>query len=200
MAQIREQGMPEISVPPEVGQFLTLLVRVSGAEQLLEVGTLGGYSAICLLRGTRHSRPSAHLTSLELKPEFASVAKANLAAAGYGDRVTIRVGPALDSLQALVEEGARFDFFLIDADKGNYIRYLEYAVQLANPGAVIVADNALRGGRVLRETDTAPSTVALRAFNHLAASHPRLDAMLLPLGDGLVVAQVLPGSEGGVRP
>jgi len=203
---IANHEMPPISVTPEVGQMLTLLVRISGARQLLEIGALAGYSGICLLRGlNRSSRASGHdsigdpvlgpiseghLTSLELNPMFAEVASANLTEAGYGNNVTYQTGPALDSLTKLESIGAKFDFFFIDADKGNYRNYLERAIRLANEGALIVADNVLRGGRVLDASDAAPSTVAIRAFNAHIGRDQRLETMLLPLGDGLTIARV----------
>lgn len=184
---IVENDMPMISVTQEVGQFLSMLVRISGAKSILEIGTLAGYSAICLLRG---AGASGHLTSLELKQEFANVAKGNLEHAGFAGQVDFRVGDALKTLDEFKDSGRKFDFFFIDADKGNYSEYLLRAITLANRGALVVTDNVLRNNRVLNPYDDAPSTVAIREFNELAASHPQLDAMLLPLGDGLMVARV----------
>lgn len=184
---IRHRGMPEIFVPPMIGALLHWLVQVHRPMRVLEIGALGGYSGVWLARGLP---PGAHLVSLELNPEYAEVAHANLTRAGLGDRVEYRVGPALSSLKSLHQEGARFDFFFIDADKDNYPQYLEWALTLANPGALITADNALQNERVLSPDHDEPSTKAMRQFNQIAAEHPRLRALLIPLGDGLLVASV----------
>ncbi|KIV55905.1 methyltransferase [Aneurinibacillus migulanus] len=184
---IKQQGMPSISVSPEGGTFLTMLVRIAGAKQILEIGALGGYSGICLLRGLRKE---GHLTSLELKQEYADLAHENLKKAGVGEQVTYRIGEALDSLEQLEKEGKTFDFFFIDADKPNYSNYLEYCIRLANPGAIIVADNVLWHGRVYDETDQENSTRALRAFNEKIAEDSRLESLLIPIGDGMATARV----------
>jgi caffeoyl-CoA O-methyltransferase len=187
LESIQQHDMPMISVSPEVGKLLTMLVRISGAKQLLEIGALGGYSGICLLRGLVGD---GHLTSFELKQEYADVAHENVAKAGLGDKVTYYIGEALDSLAKIEQEQKKFDFFFIDADKVNYSNYLEWAIQLANPGAIIVADNVLWSARVLDPTDNEPSTQALRAFNQKAADDERLEALLVPIGDGLTIARV----------
>ncbi|MDF2668005.1 MAG: methyltransferase [Paenibacillus sp.] len=184
---IRAKGMPEISIAPGYGRLLTLLVRMSGAKRILEIGALGGYSGICLARGLGQE---GRLVSLELKEEFAAAAKQHVAEAGLGDKVEYRIGEALDSLDQLEQEGARFDFYFIDADKGNYVNYLEHAIRLANPGAVIVGDNALMRGRVMDPKATSNSVLIMRQFNQMMASDPRLESTLLPAYDGLCVARV----------
>jgi predicted O-methyltransferase YrrM len=184
---IRQHGMPEISVAPGYGRLLTMLVRLSGAKRLLEIGALGGYSGICLARGLSGG---GKLTSLELKDEFASVAKANLTASGFGDVVEYRIGEALDSLEHLGEEGASFDFFFIDADKGNYVRYLDWAIRLAAPGALIVGDNALLHGKTMDPDAKGSSVVVMREFNSRIASDSRLESTILPAYDGLCIARV----------
>lgn len=204
---LRNHEMPLISVPPEVGRLLTLLVRVSGAQRILEVGALGGFSGYCLLRGTIPDNGTAvrmhtvtsgtevtgqvtgHLTSLELNPDFAAVAQTNLRHLGYGEQVTYEIGPATESMKRLMAEGQRFDFVFIDADKGNYPAYLDLAAQLTHPGGLVVADNVLRGGRVWDLGDTAPSTAALRAFNEQLMRDPRLEAIIVPSGDGVAIAR-----------
>lgn len=137
-AAIAAGGMPEVSIAPGYGRLLTMLVTLSRSANLLEIGALGGYSGICLCRGmTQEGR----LTSLELKAEYAEMAQGHLQQAGFGDRVEYRIGPALDSLKLLEAQGNRYDFFFIDADKENYPNYLEYAIRLASPGAIIAGDN-----------------------------------------------------------
>lgn len=180
--------MPAISVPPEVGKWITMIVKISGAKEALEIGALGGYSGAHLLRGLPED---GHLTSLELNPDFARLAKNNLIKAGFDEhQFTHYTGPALDSLEKLSDEGRTFDLFLIDADKRNYQNYLQRAIELANPGAIICADNTLWRGQVYDFNDNDQLTVTIRQFNETVANHPALESMMIPLGDGLLVARV----------
>ncbi|MFE9274127.1 O-methyltransferase [Paenibacillus glucanolyticus] len=184
---IREHGMPEVSVAPAYGRLLTLLVQTAGARNILEIGALGGYSGICLCRGLP---ADGKLTSLELKEEYAALAGTHLEKAGFKDRVEYRIGPAADSLAALKREGRTFDFFFIDADKENYPLYLEYALELANPGALIAGDNCFLRGRTLNSEKNGPSVQAVRSFNEIIATDERLVSTLLPAYDGLILARV----------
>jgi predicted O-methyltransferase YrrM len=187
-ASIAERNMRDISVKPGYGRLLTLLAAASGAEAILEIGALAGYSGICLARGLR---PGGKLTSLELIPEYAELARSNLAAAGFGDATEYRVGEALPSLEALAAEGRTFDFFFIDADKGNYPNYLEWALKLGRPGAIVVGDNTLLKGRIVEEQSTSPSVRAMRVFNERIATDPRLQGVVLPAYDGLSIARIV---------
>ncbi|MEF7442193.1 O-methyltransferase [Paenibacillus lautus] len=184
---IREHGMPEVSVAPAYGRLLTLLVQAAGARNILEIGALGGYSGICLCRGLA---ADGKLTSLELKEEYAALAGRHLEKAGFKDQVEYRIGPAADSLEALKQEGLTFDFFFIDADKENYPLYLEYAMELANPGALIAGDNCFLRGRTLNSEKNGPSVQAVRRFNEIIATDERLISTLLPAYDGLILARV----------
>ncbi|MDF2814625.1 MAG: O-methyltransferase [Paenibacillus sp.] len=184
---IRANGMPEISIAAGYGRLLTMLARMKAAKRILEIGALGGYSGICLARGLSEE---GRLISLELKEEFAAVARKHLTDAGLGDKVEYRIGEALDSLKQLEQEGIRFDFYFIDADKGNYVNYLEWAIRLANPGAVIVGDNSLMRGRVIDPKVTSNSVQVMRKFNQMIATDPRLESTLLPAYDGLCIARV----------
>ncbi|MFD1776333.1 O-methyltransferase [Paenibacillus rhizophilus] len=184
---IRESGMPEVSIAPGYGRLLGMLVSLSRSASVLEIGALGGYSGICLARGLA---PGGTLTSLELKPEYADMARRHLERAGFGGIAEYRTGPALDSLAGLQEEGRTFDFFFIDADKENYPNYLEYAIRLANPGAVIAGDNIFLRGRTLNEGKNGPAVQAMRRFNEMIASDSRLTSTLLPAYDGLALAMV----------
>ncbi|WP_372402471.1 O-methyltransferase [Bacillus spizizenii] len=161
---------------------------ISGAKHVLEIGALGGYSGICLARGFGKE---GTLTSLELKKEYAELAHSNLTKAGFGDQVTYMTGAALQSLEQLVKSDKRFDFFFIDADKGNYEQYLTHCIELAKPGAVIVADNVLAGGSVA-DQKAAPRrhTEVMRTFNKTVAQHPQLESLLIPIGDGMTVSKV----------
>lgn len=185
---LMDRGLPLISVPPEVGKAIYLLAKISGARRALEIGLLGGYSTIWLTRGLTED---GRVVSLELKEEHANFARHNLSQAGLLERVTIRVGDALESLDALLETGEKFDFFVIDADKVNYPVYIEKVIQLANPGAVLCCDNLFFNGRIFDEKDALnPAPAAVRKVNEILSSHPRLEAILFPIGDGLGVARV----------
>jgi caffeoyl-CoA O-methyltransferase len=183
---IRSRNMPEISVSDGYGRLLTLLVRMNRCYSVLEIGALGGYSGICLARGIESG---GKLVSLELKQEFADVAKMNLTAAGFGGIVEYRVGEALDHLAQLKTEGAKFDLFFIDADKVNYPNYLEAALELASPGAIIVGDNILMRGRVPDPAVAKKSVQAMREFNRRIAQESRLESTILPAYDGLAIAR-----------
>jgi caffeoyl-CoA O-methyltransferase len=184
---IRAKGMPEISIAPGYGRLLTLLVQASGAKSILEIGALGGYSGICLARGLKEN---GKLLSLELKQDYADVAYSHLQQAGLGDKVGYRIGDAMVTLPELVKEEARFDFFFIDADKGSYPDYLDYALKLANPGAIIVGDNSFMHGRTMDPSENGNSVKAVRRFNERMATDPCLDSTILPAYDGLAIARV----------
>ncbi|MNJ38897.1 O-methyltransferase [Paenibacillus bouchesdurhonensis] len=184
---ILDSGMRDVSIAPGYGRLLTLLAKSSGAKSVLEIGALGGYSGICLARGLAEG---GRLLSLELKEENASLARSNMTEAGYGEIVDYRIGPALDSLIELDQQGERFDFFFIDADKENYPVYLEYAMKLALPGAIIAGDNTLLRGRTLNPEKNGPAVLAMRKFNEMIARDERLLSTFLPAYDGLALAMV----------
>ena len=170
-------GLPEINVAPNQGKFLMLLAQVRGATAVLEIGTLGGYSTIWLARGVR---PGGHVVTLEAEPHHAAVARANLERAGCSELVDIRVAPALETLQQLVEEGAGpFDLVFIDADKINNAHYLRLALELTKPGSVIICDNVVRDGQVLSTDDSDDAVRGTRAVLELAGSDARLEATAL---------------------
>lgn len=180
-------GMPAISIAEGYGRLLTMLVRMAGARRVLEIGALGGYSGVCLARGME---AGGWLVSLELHQSYADAAKKHMDEAGFGQVVEYRVGDARESLALLKEEGATFHFFFIDADKEGYPLYLERAIELAEPGAVIVADNILLRGRTTDETRQGPAVQAVRSFNQTIANDPRLESTVLPGYDGLAIAIV----------
>ena len=197
LADSAAAGLPEIAVSPAQGKLLTLLARAAGARRILEIGTLGGYSAICLARALP---PDGRLVTLELIPRHAEVARANIARAGLAERVEVRVGPAAESLAHLAAEGAPpFDLIFIDADKPSYAAYLEGVMPLARPGALLIADNVVRQGRILDPGDDANAQGA-RRFNERLAADPRLSAVVLQtVGskgyDGLAIAVVNDGAH-----
>ncbi|MBA9086300.1 putative O-methyltransferase YrrM [Fontibacillus solani] len=184
---IQDHGINDVSIAPGYGRLLTLLVRSSGAHSVLEIGALGGYSGVCLAKGLKDD---GKIVSLEISEDNAKLAKSNMENAGYGGMVQYMIGPALDSLEVLKSEGATFDFFFIDADKENYPNYLEYAISLAAPGALIAGDNFLLRGRTLNTDKNGPSVQAIRKFNEMIARDERLISTMLPAYDGLALAMV----------
>jgi caffeoyl-CoA O-methyltransferase len=174
-------GLRSIQVPPELGRLLGILVQATGARRVLEIGTLGGYSAIHLARALP---TDGRLISLEIDDRHAQVARENLAHAGLANRAEVRVGAALDLLPALSAE-APFDMAFIDADKESYAAYLDWCLRLVRPGGMIVVDNVLsRSGIVSPSADDDAGTRAIAAMNEAAARDPRLDAMIVPARDG----------------
>lgn len=167
-------GLPEIDVSPAQGRMLELLARGVRAKHILEIGTLGGYSAIWLARALPDD---GRLVSLELEPQYATVAHTNIESAGLTDKVEIMVGEAVSSLAALeANRTPRFDFIFVDADKENYAVYLEYAIRLARPGAMLVFDNVVREGGVINPASSDPKVPGTRELYSALRNHPRVDA------------------------
>lgn len=194
-AQLQAAGIPSIQVPPELGKLLSLLVRSSGARRILEIGTLGGYSAAWMARTLPDD---GRLVSLELEPRHAEFARSFLEQAGVSEKVEVIVGPALETLPMLLErEHPDFDLAFIDADKAAYPAYLDWAMRFVRPGGLIVGDNVLRGGQVAEPGDDADLR-GLDEFNRHAAASPLLDSLILPNRDGrdgVLIAVVKPQSE-----
>lgn len=165
-------GLPPIAVSVQQGKFLSLLATAMGARRILELGTLGGFSTIWLARG---AGPQGQVVTLEYEPKHAEVARANLQRAGLADRVEVIVGAALDTLPSVT---GPFDLVFIDADKENYPAYLDWAVRLARPGAVIVADNVIRQGQIL-EPEADALARAVRQTLQAMGEHPRLDTAVI---------------------
>jgi predicted O-methyltransferase YrrM len=167
-------GLPTIDVAPNEGKLLYLLAKMRGAKRILEIGTLGGYSTIWLARALPEG---GTLTSLELDPKHAEVARANIAGAGLSSKVEVQIGPALDSLSQLHRQGASpFDFIFIDADKSGYPAYLDWSMRLSQPGTVIVADNVIREGAVIEADSKDSSVQGVRRFLEKIGANPRLEA------------------------
>ena len=187
LSDSRAAGLPQIEVSAQSAQLLYLLTRISGARRVLEIGTLGGYSTICLARGVG---PEGSVVTLECQPRHAEVARANLERAGVDDRVEILVGPALDTLPTLT---GTFDLVFVDADKENNTAYVQWAIDLGRQGTVIVVDNVVRDGRIVNPADSQAHGV--RDMLEVMGSHPRLDtAAIQTVGikgwDGFAVALV----------
>jgi caffeoyl-CoA O-methyltransferase len=187
----RRAGLPDINVSPNEGRLLQLLVAMSGARRILEIGTLGGYSAIHLARALPGD---GTMISLEIDDHHAEVARNNIARAGLSERVEIRVGDAHELLAALIEdEEGPFDAIFIDADKESYPAYLDASLHLVREGSLILGDNTIRGGTVLDPQDA--TARATREFNERIARDPNLSGIVLPLIreviDGLTIARVM---------
>lgn len=183
-------GLPQIAVSPQQGKFLSVLAAAMGARRILEIGTLGGFSTIWL---ARVAGPQAQVVTLEYEPRHAEVARANLEQAGVADRVQVVVGPALETLPTV--SGAPFDMVFVDADKENYVAYLDWAVKLTRPGALIVLDNVIREGAILTPETADARAQATRRTLQVTGEHPRLDtAVLQTVGakrwDGFAIALV----------
>lgn len=166
----REAGLPEIAVSAPQGKQLYLLARSMGARRILEIGTLGGYSAIWMARALP---PGGRLISLEYSPMHAEVARANLARAGLEEVAEVRVGPGLELLPSL---SGPFDFFFIDADKEGYPDYFRGCLELSRPGSVMVFDNAVRDGKVIDPASRDPMVQGVRQLYQDIAAEPRVSA------------------------
>ena len=174
LADSNAAGLPAINVAANQGKLLELLARGVRARRILEIGTLGGFSTIFLARALP---ADGSLITLEIDPEHALIARKNLDRAGVGASVQIRVGSAADTLRQLVDAGeGPFDFIFIDADKESYAEYLARSVQLSRVGTLIVADNVVRGGRVVDPDEPDTRVQGIRAFLQAVAAEDRVEA------------------------
>ena len=174
LKQNAADGLPAIDVSAAQGKLLNLLVTLTGARRVLEIGTLGGYSTIWMARALP---ADGHLVTCEYEPRHAATARANIDRAGFGKMVDIRVGAAKDSLPKIAAEGAGpFDFIFIDADKPSNPIYLDWALKLSRPGTVIVLDNVVRNGEVTDPRSTDANVIGSRAGIDFLGSNPRLSA------------------------
>ena len=173
IATNRKQGLPAIDVSAAQGKLLSLLVRIRGARKVLEIGTLGGYSTIWMARGLP---ADGKVVTLELDPHHAKVARSNFERAGVSDKVELRTGPALQSLETLAAENAGpFDLIFIDADKPNNPNYLSWAMRLSQPGTVVICDNVVRDGTVLNDDGRDAYVEGARAAFSFIGGDKRLD-------------------------
>lgn len=187
-------GLPSISVAPHEGRLLWILARMQGARNILEIGTLGGYSTIWLARGLA---AGGRMITLEFNPKHAAIARENIARAGLAEMVEVRVGPALESLPVVAAEGrGPFDLTFIDADKKNNWEYFVWALKLSRRGSVIVVDNVVRDGAVVDASSTDSDIRGIRRFIEMLAKEKRVSATALQtVGsrgyDGLAIALVM---------
>ncbi|HEY0214803.1 MAG TPA: O-methyltransferase [Cellulomonas sp.] len=189
----RDAGLPAIEVAPNQGKLLALLCRMAGARRVLEFGTLAGYSTLWFADAVG---PGGHVTTLEIDPRHAEVARQNVERAGVAHQVRLIEGPAAESAQGLLDAGEEpFDLVFVDADKPSNARYVELALGLSRPGTVIVVDNVVRQGAIADPGTRDPRVVGSREVLHLLGTHPRLDATAVQTvgskgWDGFAVALV----------
>jgi caffeoyl-CoA O-methyltransferase len=183
-----EHEWSAMQTSPEQGQLMHLLVKLMGARRIVEVGTFTGYSALCLATAL----PSdGELIACDIKDEWVDIGREYWKQAGVADKIDVRIAPALDTLDGLLEDdqGETFDFAYIDADKENYVAYYERCLELLRAGGLVAVDNTLWSGKVADEDDTEESTVAIREFNEHVSGDDRVDLSLVPIGDGLTLAR-----------
>ncbi|MEE8352151.1 MAG: class I SAM-dependent methyltransferase [Rhodospirillales bacterium] len=192
LSRLRQEtaAMPQhnMQISPDQGQFMGLLVELLGAEKCLEVGTFTGYSALAVaMRLPENGR----LLACDISEEFTDHAKPYWREAGVDGKIDLRIGPALDTLDALIEAGekATFDFAFIDADKVNYLNYFQRALDLIRTGGLIAIDNVLWSGAVIDQARTDEDSEAIRTFNKALATDSRVSISMLPIGDGLTLAR-----------
>lgn len=192
LCRLREETakMPQhnMQISPEQGQFIALLVELTGARKCLEVGTFTGYSTLSLALALPED---GQIVACDISEEFTSRAKPYWQEAGVAGKIDLRLGPALETLDALIADGesGAFDFAFIDADKVNYQGYFQRALDLIRRGGLILVDNVLWSGAVVDPARDDEDTEAIRAFNQARAGDPRISLSLVPIGDGLTLAR-----------
>ncbi|WP_432103589.1 O-methyltransferase [Streptomyces sp. bgisy091] len=183
-------GMPMLQamlVQPEEAQFLALLVRLTGASRVLEIGTFTGYSSLCMARALP---PGGRVVTCDISERWTSVATRYWEVAGVEDRIGLRLGDAAQTLKALIQESGpgSFDLAFVDADKANYRSYYEDALELVRPGGTLVLDNTLYFGKVVDPAAQDPDTAAIRELNTLLRDDDRVEISMLPVADGITIA------------
>jgi predicted O-methyltransferase YrrM len=183
-AKLSAGGM---QIGPDQGAFMTLLVELTGAKRALEIGTFTGYSSICIASALP---TDGKLICCDVSEEYTSIARDYWRRAGLERKIELRLGPAVATLDALIEgQVEAFDFAFIDADKGNYSNYYERAMRLLRPGGLIAIDNVLWGGDAADPDAKDPDTQAIRAVNERVLADERVTVSLVPIGDGLTLAR-----------
>jgi predicted O-methyltransferase YrrM len=188
-AETARDAMSMMQIAPEQGQFMALLVRLTGARRALEIGVYTGYSALCVARALPPA--DGRLIACDINETWTAVAQRYWREAGVHDRIDLRLAPALETLDQLIQEGETdsFDFAFIDADKENYRAYYERVLALLRPGGLMAIDNTLWSGSVADPANQDTDTRAIRAFNKALHADPRVEISLVPIADGLTLAR-----------
>ena len=177
-----------MQIAPEQGRFMVLLAKLMGAKRTLEIGTFTGYSALSVALALPED---GEVVTLDTNDAFTKIARRYWEKAGVADRITLHLAPAVETLEGPLGEGqdGSFDMAFIDADKENYENYFDHCLRLVRPGGVILIDNVLWEGEVLNPDNINATTDAIRALNKLVAAHHQVEAIMLPIGDGLTLAR-----------
>ena len=188
-AETASHPQVNMQIAPEQGQFMQMLVRLTGARRAIEVGVFTGYSSLAVMLAMPKD---GRLLALDVSEEFTAIARRHWQAAGVADRIELVIAQAKDTLDARIAAGesGRYDFAFIDADKGGYLAYYERLMKLVRPGGLIVVDNTLWSGDVANPENRESDTVALREFNDILHKDPRIELAMLPVGDGLTLARI----------
>ncbi|MEG4009529.1 class I SAM-dependent methyltransferase [Microcoleus sp. Pol11C1] len=191
LASLREETakhpMAQMQIAPEQGQFMELVVQLMGATKTLEIGVFTGYSSLCVALALPSN---GQIIACDVSEEYTAIARRYWEAAGVANKISLQLGPAINTLDKLIAEGqaGTFDFAFIDADKENYEAYFERSLQLVRNGGLIVIDNVLWSGRVADPQIQDESTTALRTFNDKLRNDPRVTLSVVPIADGLTLA------------
>jgi predicted O-methyltransferase YrrM len=180
--------IPEIQISPEQGAFMQVFLRATGARKVVEVGTLGGYSAIIMGRAMPKD---GHVVTIERDPLRAEFARDQIRKAGLEKKITVMTGSGIDVLERELAGTGPYDFAFLDADKPGYVRYLELVYPLMRKGGVIAGDNALAWGNIADAKTEDPDVQGMQAFNRAMAEHPGIQASLVPVGDGMCIGVVI---------
>ena len=192
MKELREETakLPQagMQIGPDQGQFMALMTKLVGAKQCLEIGVFTGYSSLAVAKALP---ADGRIIACDVSEEWTSIARKYWKKAGVEDKIDLRIGPALGTLDTLISlrQTNRFDMVFIDADKTNYLAYYERCIELVKKGGLILVDNTLWSGEVANPANQKPDTVALRAFNDALHNDDRIDVALLPVGDGVTLAR-----------
>jgi predicted O-methyltransferase YrrM len=182
-----EAGIPDIQISPEQGAFMQVLLQAIGARRVLEVGTLGGYSAIIMGRALPED---GELITIERDPWHAEFASKQIEKAGLQNRVKVHIGSAVDLLEGELANSGPYDFAFIDADKPSYSRYLALIYPMMRLGGLIAGDNAIAWGHIADSTNDDPDVLGMQEFNRTMAEHPGLQSCIVPIGDGMCLGIV----------
>lgn len=186
-SELAERNM---QIAADQGAFMQMLVKITGARHIIEVGTFTGYSALAMAMALPED---GELVACDVSEEWTSIGKGFWEEAGVADRIRLEIAPALETLDALLEEGKtnHFDMAFVDADKENYMGYYERLLELVRPGGIILLDNVLWGGSIIDASNQDSSTIALRELNDALSQDTRVELVMLPVSDGLTLARVL---------